>query len=189
MGDQLEGFSDAAPAEAVTPARVQPGDGMPGPFAVGRRRPLRRRAPRPTTSPLPCGESLRRCLGDPRVSAASAEVGCGPDSQCLDQDGISLADQLDADSLYYGMIVPAYQASKAALNLVTIGLSKSLADTPIKVNSICPGFVQTDLGGPETRAQAPLTAEQAADIVVEMATVGEDAPTGSLSEAAGTVPW
>ncbi|CAN5508530.1 hypothetical protein BH20ACT15_BH20ACT15_00350 [soil metagenome] len=87
------------------------------------------------------------------------------------------------------MIVPAYQASKAALNLVTIGLSKSLADTPIKVNSICPGFVQTDLGGPETRAQAPLTAEQAADIVVEMATVGEDAPTGSLSEAAGTVPW
>ncbi len=56
----------------------------------------------------------------------------------------SLADQSDPDSPYYSVIVPAYQASKAALNSVTFGLSKLLADTPIKVNAVCPGFVQTD---------------------------------------------
>ena len=38
----------------------------------------------------------------------------------------SLADQCDPDSPYYGTLVPAYQASKAALNSITIGLSKKL---------------------------------------------------------------
>ena len=47
----------------------------------------------------------------------------------------SLDDQLDPDSPYYGVVVPAYQGSKAALNAFTIALSKTLADTAIKVNS------------------------------------------------------
>lgn len=50
----------------------------------------------------------------------------------------SLNDQSDPNSPFYPMIVPAYQASKAALNSVTIGLAKKLADTDIKVTSVCP---------------------------------------------------
>ncbi|GAA4373762.1 SDR family NAD(P)-dependent oxidoreductase [Nocardioides caricicola] len=100
----------------------------------------------------------------------------------------SLTDQGDPESPYYGMVVPAYQASKAALNSVTIGLAKALADTPVKVTSVCPGFVQTDLT-PVNRTQAPLTAEQAAEVVWRAATLGEHEPSGTFLDAAGRVPW
>lgn len=100
----------------------------------------------------------------------------------------SLADQADPDSPYYGVIVPAYQASKAALNSVTISLAKALAGTPIKVTSVCPGFVQTDLT-PVNRQQAPLTAEDAAAIVVRAATLGDTAPSGTFIDASGPVRW
>ena len=101
----------------------------------------------------------------------------------------SLSDQGDPSSPYYGVVVPAYQMSKAALNGLTIALSKTLIDTSIKVNSICPGWVQTDLGGPENRAAAPTTADDAAQIVVDMALVPDDGPTGRFVDADGTVAW
>src|SRR5262249_19325413 len=45
------------------------------------------------------------------------------------------------------MFAPAYQISKAALNGFTVLLASELKGTPIKVNSACPGWVQTDMGG------------------------------------------
>ena len=101
----------------------------------------------------------------------------------------SLNDQSDPSSPYYGVVVPAYQMSKAALNGFTVALSKSLADSPIKINSVCPGWVQTDLGGAENRAAAPTTAEHAAQIVVDMASIGADGPTGRFVDEGGTVAW
>ena len=101
----------------------------------------------------------------------------------------SLSDASDPDSPYFGVLVPAYQSSKAALNAVTVALAKLLANTPVKVNSICPGWVQTDLGGPENRSAAPLTAEEAAPIVVEMAMLPDDGPTGQFFDRNGQVPW
>ena len=101
----------------------------------------------------------------------------------------SLTDQSDPTSPYYGVAVPAYQASKAALNGFTIALSKALADTPIKVNSVCPGWVQTDLGGPDNRAAAPTSADEAAQIVVDMASIPDDGPTGGFVDRDGTVAW
>lgn len=100
----------------------------------------------------------------------------------------SLTDQTDPASPYYPMVVPAYQASKAALNNVTIALAKSLRDTPIKVTSVCPGFVQTDLT-PVNRTQAPLTADQAATVLVRAATLPDTADSGTFIDAAGVVPW
>ena len=101
----------------------------------------------------------------------------------------SLTEQSDRSSPYYGLVVPAYQTSKAALNGLTIALSKALADTPIKVNSVCPGWVQTDLGGPENRAAAPTTADDAAAIVADMASIPDDGPTGRFVDREGTVAW
>lgn len=100
----------------------------------------------------------------------------------------SLVDQTDVESPYHAMILPAYQSSKAALNAVTVALSKQLAGTPVKVTSVCPGFVQTGLT-PINKDQAPLTADQAAAVVVAAGTLSADAPTGTFVDASGPVPW
>jgi NAD(P)-dependent dehydrogenase (short-subunit alcohol dehydrogenase family) len=101
----------------------------------------------------------------------------------------SLSDASDPDSPYYGVVVPAYQSSKAAINAITVALAKLLKDTPIKVNSICPGWVQTDLGGADNRSAAPLTAEEAAPIIVEMASIPDDGPSGQFVDRDGPVAW
>jgi len=101
----------------------------------------------------------------------------------------SLADQSDPASGYYGMVVPAYQCSKAALNSMTIALSKALAGTPVKVNAVCPGWVKTDLGGPDNKAAAPMTPEEGAAIVTEMALIDADGPTGGFFDQNGPVRW
>ncbi|MFE3230182.1 SDR family NAD(P)-dependent oxidoreductase [Nocardia sp. NPDC059228] len=98
----------------------------------------------------------------------------------------SLTLQAQADPA--DMVVPAYQASKAALNSLTITLSKVLADTNIRVFSVDPGFVQTDFS-PINRAQAPLTAVQGAEPVVEAAMLKVDATSGSFIGRDGVVPW
>jgi NAD(P)-dependent dehydrogenase (short-subunit alcohol dehydrogenase family) len=100
----------------------------------------------------------------------------------------SLNEQGNPDSPYYRMIIPAYQSSKAALNSVTVSLSKALAGTDVKVTSVCPGFVQTDLT-PISREQAPLTVEQAIAPIVVAATLPDDARSGRFVDAAGTVAW
>lgn len=100
----------------------------------------------------------------------------------------SLSDQTDPESPYYGTVVPAYQASKAALNSLTIGLAKQLTDTDIVVTSVCPGFVQTDLA-PAAREQAPLTADEAAKVVAEAALAAPGTPSGRFVDAAGAVAW
>lgn len=100
----------------------------------------------------------------------------------------SLAHQTDPASPWHAMVVPAYQSSKAALNAITIVLSKALAGTPIKVTSVCPGWVQTDLA-PGNREQAPLTPEDAAEVVARAAALSEDDPTGTFIDAAGPVAW
>lgn len=100
----------------------------------------------------------------------------------------SLAHQTDPDSPWHAMVVPAYQSSKAALNAVTIVLSKALADTPIKVTSVCPGFVRTDLT-PMNREQAPTTPEAAAEVIARAANLSSADPTGTFIDASGPVRW
>jgi NAD(P)-dependent dehydrogenase (short-subunit alcohol dehydrogenase family) len=99
----------------------------------------------------------------------------------------SLTDQSNPASPYYAAVAPAYQASKAALNSVTIGLAKRLVGTGITVTSVCPGHVRTDLA-PGNREQAPLDAHVAARVVVDAA-LARDAPTGRFVSAEGAVAW
>ncbi|GMA23931.1 hypothetical protein GCM10025864_16900 [Luteimicrobium album] len=86
------------------------------------------------------------------------------------------------------MIVPAYQSSRAALNAITLVVAKALADTSIKVTSVCPGWVQTDLA-PGNREQAPVTPEQATEVVHRAATLAVTDPSGTFVDADGTVRW
>ena len=100
----------------------------------------------------------------------------------------SLAHQTDPNSPWYSMVVPAYQSSKAALNAITIVLAKALVDTPIKVTSVCPGFVQTDLT-PANKEQAPTTPEEAAEVIVQAAALSSDGATGTFVDVNGTLSW
>ncbi|CAN5732421.1 SDR family oxidoreductase [soil metagenome] len=100
----------------------------------------------------------------------------------------SLTDQADPDSPYYQLAVPAYRSSEAALNSVTLSLAKALADIESKVTSVCPGFVQTDLT-PINRDQAPLTADQAAAVVVTSATLPANARSDTFVDRDGPVAW
>lgn len=99
----------------------------------------------------------------------------------------SLSEQLNPSSPYFDAVVPGYQASKAALNAVTVALSKLLTRSSITVNSVCPGFVRTDIT-PFNRAQAPLGADEAARFVVEVA-LTEEQNSGRFVDRDGLVPW
>jgi NAD(P)-dependent dehydrogenase (short-subunit alcohol dehydrogenase family) len=96
----------------------------------------------------------------------------------------SLASMVDPNNMYYGANTLAYNASKSALNAVTVSLAKDLASEQIRVNSISPGWVKTDLG---TDA-ASRTVEQGAVIIVKMAMM-EQPPTGKFLEDNGEIPW
>jgi NAD(P)-dependent dehydrogenase (short-subunit alcohol dehydrogenase family) len=79
----------------------------------------------------------------------------------------------------------AYNASKAALNVLTISLAHELRGTKIKVNSAHPGWVKTELGG----SAAPMSVVDGAKTAVELATLGEDGPTGGFFHAGGEIAW
>ena len=71
---------------------------------------------------------------------------------------------------------PSYRLSKAGLNVLTRILSSELAGSGIKVNSVCPGWVKTDMGG----ASASKEVEDGADTPVWLATLPDDGPTGGF---------
>lgn len=72
---------------------------------------------------------------------------------------------------------PGYRVSKAAMNAMTRILSTELAGEGFLVNSACPGFVNTDMGGP-MGAQKPV--EDGAAGIVWLATLPDGGPTGGF---------
>ena len=79
----------------------------------------------------------------------------------------------------------AYNASKSALNAFTIHLAIELKDTNIKVNSGHPGWVKTELGGPN----APVEVEDSYKTSLRLATLEDDGPSGGLFHENETIPW
>lgn len=79
----------------------------------------------------------------------------------------------------------AYNASKTALNALTVQLANELRNTPIKVNAADPAYVATDLN----QHRGHRTVEQGATTPVRLVTLSEDGPTGGYFNDEGVVPW
>lgn len=80
---------------------------------------------------------------------------------------------------------PAYRLSKSALNALTRITAAELGAHEIKINSVCPGWVRTDMGGPH----ATRTVEHGAETAVWLATLPEDGPTGGFFRDMKPIPW
>ncbi|PSJ59655.1 SDR family oxidoreductase [Pseudaminobacter soli (ex Li et al. 2025)] len=97
----------------------------------------------------------------------------------------SLAINGDPSSPYYEARLIGYNASKAALNMLTVQLAAELKGTGIAVNSVAPGYVKTDLTG----NNGFMTAEEGARLPVEYALLGDGAVSGTFVEPEGNAPW
>jgi NAD(P)-dependent dehydrogenase (short-subunit alcohol dehydrogenase family) len=92
--------------------------------------------------------------------------------------GYGQLDGLSAD-------VPSYCLSKLALNGLTIMLAEALQTDRIAVNSMCPGWVRTDMGGPN----ATRSIEEGADTAVWLADEAPHELTGKFFRSREEIPW
>jgi NAD(P)-dependent dehydrogenase (short-subunit alcohol dehydrogenase family) len=77
----------------------------------------------------------------------------------------------------------AYRISKTALNALTRTLASD--ERWVKVNTMCPGWVRTDMGG----SGAPRSVEEGADTAVWLATLPDDGPSGGFFRNRKPIPW
>lgn len=87
-----------------------------------------------------------------------------------------------------GAPILAYAASKTALNMIVVQTDLVLRNDPalrhIKINSAGPGTSATQISGFQGQS-----AGDGARIVVQLATIGDDGPSGGFFELAGAVEW
>jgi len=93
----------------------------------------------------------------------------------------STAGQLSSMNTY----APAYSISKAALNAITRQVAAAASGSGVLVNSACPGWVRTRMGGPS----APRSVEQGADTIVWLATLPANGPTGGFFSDRRPIDW
>jgi NAD(P)-dependent dehydrogenase (short-subunit alcohol dehydrogenase family) len=97
----------------------------------------------------------------------------------------SMTVNADPASPYYGVRLIGYNASKAALNMLTVTLGEALRGSSVVVNAACPGYVSTDLNG----HSGYLTPEQGAATPVRLALLPDQQISGRFFDANGEVPW
>lgn len=97
----------------------------------------------------------------------------------------SLALTSDPDGPYAAFPLLAYNASKSALNAVTVSYANELRDTGIKVNAADPGYCATDMNG----HAGPRTPAQGAIAAIRLATLPDDGPTAGFFSEDGAEPW
>jgi NAD(P)-dependent dehydrogenase (short-subunit alcohol dehydrogenase family) len=97
----------------------------------------------------------------------------------------SLTLHSDPNSPIYPFKTLAYDASKAALNAFTVHLAHELRDTKVKVNSAHPGWVKTEMGGPN----APMEVSEGGQTSAQLATLADDGPNGGFFHLGQPLPW
>lgn len=80
---------------------------------------------------------------------------------------------------------PAYRISKTALNAVTKIFAREASGKDILINSVCPGWVRTDMGG----KNAHRSPEEGADTIVWAATLPQGGPSGGFFRDRKLIPW
>ena len=80
---------------------------------------------------------------------------------------------------------PGYRISKTSLNALTRILADELQGTNILVNCMCPGWVKTDMGGPNATRELP----EGADTAVWLATLPDNGPSGGYFRDRKVFPW
>jgi NAD(P)-dependent dehydrogenase (short-subunit alcohol dehydrogenase family) len=80
---------------------------------------------------------------------------------------------------------PAYRVSKTALNALTRMVATATDGEDILVNSVCPGWVRTDMGGPE----AARSVDKGAETAVWLAMLPHGGPTGGFFRDREPIPW
>lgn len=77
-----------------------------------------------------------------------------------------------------------YSITKAALNAVTFSVARELPQS-VKINSVCPGWVRTRMGGPN----ATLTEKEGAETIIWLATLPDEGPTGKFFRDKKKIDW
>lgn len=80
---------------------------------------------------------------------------------------------------------PGYRLSKTALNALTRVVAAELAGSNVKINTMCPGWVHTRMGG----QNAPRTPAEGADTAIWLATLPDDGPSGGFFRNRQPIPW
>ena len=85
----------------------------------------------------------------------------------------------------YDFKVPAYNVSKSAVNAWTVQLAYELKDSRIKVNTVHPGYVKTDMNAGEGEVDVP----DGAKTSVALALIDDNGPNGSYRYLDDVLPW
>jgi NAD(P)-dependent dehydrogenase (short-subunit alcohol dehydrogenase family) len=80
-----------------------------------------------------------------------------------------------------------YGSSKAAVSMITVQYARAVPE--VKFNAVEPGITATELGGGGPGSHPGRPAEVSARIVVKLATIGPDGPTGTFQEDDGELGW
>jgi NAD(P)-dependent dehydrogenase (short-subunit alcohol dehydrogenase family) len=95
----------------------------------------------------------------------------------------------DPASFIYDMKIPAYNVSKSAVNAWTVQLAWELKDSAIKVNTIHPGYVKTDMNHIDGEQRGELDVPDGARTSVRLALVDEAGPNGGFFYLGESLPW
>lgn len=102
----------------------------------------------------------------------------------------SISQHQDPASMIYDMKgVPAYNVSKSAVNAWTVHLAHVLKDAGIKVNTIHPGYVRTDMNKAGDEQNGELEVADGAKTSVRLALIDDDGPTGGYFYLDESLPW